>query len=204
MYLQINEIPDDGLRLERSFELNEVATDHEGRLFPKPVAFHGELRTDSGRLTLSGKLTGTARLCCSRCLDCFDEEISGRFKLTIRTSTDRIAAGERRMRPSDALAVVADAGRLDLESVFREQCHLLLPLKPLCRPDCRGLCPTCGSDRNRIECACSSAQVDPRLAELAEFRRNMPGTVTTERRPGTDNSSGAASRSEGNDGESKA
>ena len=43
----------------------------------------------------------------------------------------------------------------------------------LCRPDCRGLCPTCGVDRNRLECACRTEEPDPRLAPLLEIRRKL-------------------------------
>jgi uncharacterized protein len=49
---------------------------------------------------------------------------------------------------------------------MREQFYLALPMKPLCRADCQGLCPICGRNRNRETCACSTDWVDPRLAVL--------------------------------------
>jgi len=49
---------------------------------------------------------------------------------------------------------------------MREQCYLSLPMKPLCRPDCRGLCPQCGTNLNRGACACRREWDDPRLTAL--------------------------------------
>ena len=47
-------------------------------------------------------------------------------------------------------------GRIDLVALAREQLELAVPMKPICRPDCRGLCPTCGADRNSEPCACAA------------------------------------------------
>lgn len=204
MCLQIKEIPSEGLRLERSFDLREATTDHDGRLFPEALAFVGRIRPESGRFSLQGSLSGTARLACSRCLECYDERISGEFRLVVRADGPAAVAGVRQMDPADAISVRAVDGKLDLGELIREQAHLLLPLKPLCRRDCLGLCPTCGADRNRIECGCSGFQVDPRLAGLAEIRRKMPRIGNINRPPNPEETPGPVGRGDKNDGESEA
>jgi uncharacterized protein len=60
--------------------------------------------------------------------------------------------------------------RVDLELVAREAILLDLPLAPLCREDCLGLCPTCGSDLNEGACECVSTPADPRWAALDALR----------------------------------
>ena len=55
---------------------------------------------------------------------------------------------------------------LDLADMLREQFYLALPMRPLCRPDCQGLCPSCGIDRNVDTCQCQTDWVDPRLSGL--------------------------------------
>ncbi len=55
---------------------------------------------------------------------------------------------------------------LDLGELMREQFYLVLPMKPLCRPDCKGLCPVCGINRNRETCTCQTEWTDPRLDAL--------------------------------------
>ena len=60
--------------------------------------------------------------------------------------------------------------RVDLEPLARESLILDLPLAPLCRDDCRGLCPTCGADLNQGACDCPVETVDPRWAALDVLR----------------------------------
>jgi uncharacterized protein len=55
---------------------------------------------------------------------------------------------------------------LDLSELVRQALILAVPPRSLCRPDCRGLCPQCGVDRNREECSCAERQTDPRLEAL--------------------------------------
>lgn len=59
---------------------------------------------------------------------------------------------------------------IDLELLAREALVLDLPLAPLCRQDCRGLCPTCGADLNQGDCDCPAVEVDPRWAALDVLR----------------------------------
>lgn len=59
---------------------------------------------------------------------------------------------------------------VDLEPLAREALTLDLPLAPLCDEDCRGLCPTCGADRNAGDCDCPPAGADPRWAALDALR----------------------------------
>ncbi|MBW3611645.1 MAG: DUF177 domain-containing protein [Actinobacteria bacterium] len=59
---------------------------------------------------------------------------------------------------------------IDLEPVAREAVLLGLPLAPLCRDDCAGLCPRCGADRNQSPCDCSTDVVDARWSALDDLR----------------------------------
>jgi uncharacterized protein len=62
---------------------------------------------------------------------------------------------------------------LETEPILLEQLQLNIPMKPLCRPDCAGLCPVCGADLNLGACACPERAGDPRLAALAALRDRM-------------------------------
>jgi uncharacterized protein len=62
-----------------------------------------------------------------------------------------------------------DEGWLDLRQPLREQILLNLPMHPLCRPDCKGLCGTCGRNLNEGSCNCSTEEIDPRLADLKKL-----------------------------------
>ena len=60
---------------------------------------------------------------------------------------------------------------IDLGEVVREQFYLALPMKPLCRETCKGLCPVCGANRNRETCTCETTWVDPRLEALKALKK---------------------------------
>ncbi|HYN22371.1 MAG TPA: DUF177 domain-containing protein, partial [Thermoanaerobaculia bacterium] len=59
---------------------------------------------------------------------------------------------------------------LDSAPILLEQLQLNVPMKPLCRPDCRGLCPLCGADLNAGMCSCEERSEDPRWAGLAALK----------------------------------
>jgi uncharacterized protein len=58
---------------------------------------------------------------------------------------------------------------LDLSRLVENETTLALPMKPLCRPDCRGLCAVCGANRNVVMCTCAPHPPDPRLAALRDL-----------------------------------
>jgi len=62
---------------------------------------------------------------------------------------------------------------MDLEDSLREQILLAVPIKTLCRYDCKGLCPTCGANRNEQPCGCDQSKPDPRWAALAELKNKL-------------------------------
>ncbi len=62
--------------------------------------------------------------------------------------------------------------QIDLNELLREQFYLALPMKPLCREDCRGLCPQCGTNLNTGTCTCATEWEDPRLAALKGLVRD--------------------------------
>ena len=71
-----------------------------------------------------------------------------------------------------AFEIVGD--QIDLGEMVRENILLDAPLAPLCRPDCAGLCPTCGIDLNSATCDCVTVLVDPRWEALSQLKANLP------------------------------
>jgi uncharacterized protein len=68
--------------------------------------------------------------------------------------------------PTEGDTLLLDGDRIDLEPVAREAILLDLPLAPLCREDCAGLCATCGANRNEAPCDCAQPVADPRWSGL--------------------------------------
>ena len=116
------------------------------------------LRIEDGIL-VQGVLAVTVDSECGRCLEpvtrTIDVELNERFvpSLTYKPGDDQV------------FAIDADH-HIDLKPVLRELVIVSMPLHVLCRPDCEGLCPSCGKDLNEGPCDCQVDDIDPRLAKL--------------------------------------
>lgn len=64
---------------------------------------------------------------------------------------------------------ITKALTIDIDTMLRDAIAADLPRSPRCRPDCAGLCPTCGTNRNEATCACADEVVDDRWAKLADL-----------------------------------
>jgi uncharacterized protein len=173
MILDFSEIPQEGLALDRHLDGVEAAEDGTAPLVPERVRLVGRARPGARGVELAGRVTATVRLECSRCLETFEVPIRSEFALVVVSEAVEFGAGERRVELEETNLFYADRGKVDLREVAREQILLNLPLKPVCGEGCAGLCPTCGANRNRIECSCRSDEIDPRLAPLQALKKKM-------------------------------
>jgi uncharacterized protein len=99
-------------------------------------------RTPQG-LLLQGNFTAETGLECVRCLDPFTQPLKW-------SVTDLYAFDKRNLSESGLL--VPEEGHIDLEPLLREYALLEFPISPICKPDCKGLCPVCGENLNKIDC----------------------------------------------------
>jgi uncharacterized metal-binding protein YceD (DUF177 family) len=86
---------------------------------------------------------------------------------------DTLEAGERELLESDLNVQVVEGEVFDTWPLVLEQLQLNIPMKPLCRPDCPGLCPRCGADLGAGECSCAASAPDPRWAALAALKQKL-------------------------------
>ncbi len=100
-----------------------------------------------------GHLQGRLQLTCSRCVDNFDAPVDADFDLLLVPGPGP-GGDEEELSAPDLDLDYYTGETLDLEAVIREQIILMVPLKPLCAEDCKGICPKCGAVLNREECTC--------------------------------------------------
>lgn len=166
MKIHVSEIPDDGLRLLDTAAFAGVYPDPAWTL--DAVELLVERRGE--KVAVAGRFEATAHLLCSRCLEAFAAHIEPGVDLQfVPQPSGRHAQVE--LGRDDLEVDFYQADVLDVEEVLRSETDLALPMKPLCRPDCRGLCPVCGGNRNVTECRCETRGTDPRLAPLEALRR---------------------------------
>lgn len=114
-----------------------------------------------GALLVRGTVESQLGLECVRCLEPFVLPITLELEEMFR-----LPGADP--RPDISYAVNCD-GWLDLAPLLREQAWVVIPMKPLCSPDCKGLCPQCGANLNLESCTCENVRVDPRLALLKDL-----------------------------------
>ncbi|MDE1160498.1 MAG: DUF177 domain-containing protein [Acidobacteriaceae bacterium] len=118
-------------------------------------------------IRLRGKYEGNFELLCARCLDPIQKHLSGRFDLIFRPGGVDAEAGEHAISEDETEIGYYEQSGLRLEDAVREQVLLGLPGRTLCREDCKGLCPSCGVNRNTTDCNCSETPSDLRWNALA-------------------------------------
>jgi len=158
--------------IDRVSQTYEPAAFHlEGEDFRviAPVQLTAEVRKDAQKVRLVGRVKTTLETNCGRCLEPFEIPVDAPFDLMFLPDSAGPGANEREMQDADVGVSFYKDDTIDLGEVMREQFFLALPMKPLCRPDCLGLCPVCGKNRNREQCDCRTDWVDPRLAGLKKL-----------------------------------
>jgi len=136
---------------------------------PAELAF--DIYKDKDQFRLIGRVKTTLELLCSRCLEPFTLPVDSEFDLRYQPHSENTGEGEREVEEDDLTTAFYRNDEIDLGQLMTEQFYLALPMKPLCRPDCKGLCPTCGVNWNRDTCTCANSWEDPRLAALKAFKK---------------------------------
>jgi uncharacterized protein len=154
----------------------------DGPCEPMVIAVSGHRMGED--LYLEGTLTGVLELTCGRCLCRYRQPVREPFRLVLEPAGDRVPAD-----PEGAAALARDGvfladelesgwfrgGELDLGPYTLELIALVMPVQPVCREDCRGLCPRCGVDRNQDSCDCAEARPGSPFAVLQRLRDEMTG-----------------------------
>lgn len=119
-----------------------------------PVRMHLRLERLSDGLVVRGDVSAGWEAACSRCL----APVGG----TVTVHVDELFEAE----PLEGETYPLEDDAVDLEPLVRDALALELPRVPLCRDDCAGLCPQCGTNRNDATCDCTTDTSDPRWAAL--------------------------------------
>jgi uncharacterized protein len=121
----------------------------------RPIAVDLTLERVSEGIVVRGTITAPWDASCSRCL----APVGGPLAVQVAELYER--------RPLEGETyLLSEDDIVDLEPLIRDALLLELPAVPLCRPDCQGLCPSCGVDHNQVSCDCTHAEPDPRWEAL--------------------------------------
>ncbi|ADZ20794.1 uncharacterized protein BJV85_002254 [Clostridium acetobutylicum] len=128
----------------------------------EPLTLKGKLLMDNSIITLYAEVKGIVELTCSRCLQKFpydiDLEIDEKFTDNPENKDDEV--------------IFINNYEVDINEIVENNIILSLPIKKLCREDCKGLCPMCGTNLNISTCNCHEDNIDPRFAKLKDLFSN--------------------------------
>ncbi len=168
MRIIVSSIPEDGLEEELQIPLSfdDIALKKDVRVLLRASKL-------ANKVLVAGKITSEAELVCSRCLNNFPYPVKINFNAEY-VPYSKITGEEEHGLTKEELDVSFYQGdEINIEGLIKEHIILAVPMKPLCKSDCRGLCLKCGENLNEISCDCSFEEIDPRLEPLKKLKKNF-------------------------------
>ena len=172
MFLSIKEMEVRKVRFDETFQPGEIDFSEEDLKQAAPLRATGVaelLANTDGEVRIQGSLSVTLESECDRCLTRAEFPLDTRFDLFYRPSRALDSAEEVAIDEGEAEMGFYEGAGLELEDILREQVMLLMPMQRVCSPECRGICPVCGKNRNEVACDCREEPVNDRWSELRKI-----------------------------------
>lgn len=174
-FIDLKDLAHDKVSLGGTIPPGDIAFSAEGIRQIQPLEWTATAERAGAEIRIVGNLRTMVELSCSRCLEPARQEIERSFDLFFRQrdafvfdEDDEIELTEKETRTA-----FFSGTELAIGDVLHEQVLLALPMKTLCTVDCKGLCPTCGTNLNVKSCNCPKEKFNPNMAALLEIKRRM-------------------------------
>ena len=126
----------------------------------------GKVRLSGNEVFVNGHLDTRAQVECDRCLQTVEVPVNADFALEYITGSEYESSAVAELTEAEMSVAVFDGKAIDVDEIVKEQILLAVPTRMLCREECKGICPECGTDRNTGDCNCVTNDIDPRWAAL--------------------------------------
>jgi uncharacterized protein len=152
----------------REYQLDERITLFDGPEEQRVTGRVTLLKTDTS-IWVSAELTASVECECGRCLTPFSQTLQMGLEEEFFPALNPLTGAREKPLSDDAEHLYIDEKHtLDLRKTLREYASMVVPMKPLCKLECAGLCQRCGANRNESSCVCDDAPRDPRWNALLE------------------------------------
>lgn len=168
MQINVSQLLQESIGAFRDYEISDevdVAGDGNCRKAWGKVRL---LRTHRGIL-VRAELNTEIKLACSRCLRPFRSPVTLKIEEEYIPVVDIVSGAPLPASEELGSFVVDEHHVIDLTEAIRQYALLAVPMKPLCKEDCAGLCPVCGNNMNQESCRCPQPVTDPRWSELSKL-----------------------------------
>jgi uncharacterized protein len=136
----------------------------------KSLQLVGTLTKKLVQVDVEGKINGEIELICSRCLENAELKIENNFKVAFVVDEYFTTETEAELNEEDLDVSLYNGETIDLIELAREQMLLEVPTHFVCKSDCKGLCPKCGTNLNNKICPCETKESDPRWQSLRQLK----------------------------------
>lgn len=172
MFLEVKDLAVRKLRIRKSYAPGSIDYRTAEMKQVEPLEVQATAELVEGQIRVTGDLQTKVELVCARCLEPVVEDVHREYDLFYRPLPKGTKPEEERLKADETEIGFFKGEGLFLADVLIEQVLLAIPMKVICRSDCRGLCPSCGANLNHEECRCETHATDPRLAPLARLKQD--------------------------------
>jgi DUF177 domain-containing protein len=174
-FIDLKDLGSEKVSLRISLQPGEIDFSADAVQQVGPLICSGEVERAGDEIRIAGSLQTMIEANCSRCLEPARVEVSRQFDLFFRERDEQMFDEDEEVEldEEDTTTAFFTGTQLAIGDVLREQVLLALPMKILCTPDCKGLCPTCGTNLNLNTCNCPKEQFSPHMDKLLEIKRKL-------------------------------
>jgi uncharacterized protein len=166
MWIRLSEISPKGVLVSDQTPLAKLGLEQEDWRAEGPVRVDLRVTRDEEIIMVDGQISAPLRVACSRCVEECAYPVSASLHLFLAPADDDRPEGVHQLHADELEQLYYRQGGLETNDVVREQLLLAIPMRVLCRPACRGLCPSCGHNLNEGSCDCPPPANEPRGLQL--------------------------------------
>jgi len=156
MFIDTNKISEKGLIVSDRVSLDETLLIEENAFSLDDLQYHILFKRDGDRIKAKGNIKTLISLRCVRCLDNFDLKVDSNFDI-ILFPINLVNPVNNSINSDEMEYIFYEDNRIDLIKILIEQINLFIPYNPICKPDCKGICPNCGVNLNHGKCKCENS-----------------------------------------------
>ena len=152
--------------------VSDLGIDLDPGLTASPCEIYCQVSKNGGLISAKGWVSGKLKLVCDRCLKAYLEGYKSFFEVLYRPRSEAVPeeTPEKAMNPGEMETVYFEGEILDVGEQVRQTLLLSVPMRSICREDCKGLCARCGCDLNSETCKCAGPPPDQRWDALKKWK----------------------------------
>jgi len=176
MKIWLDQVRDEPFNWDETRSVSPETLDRPELQALSPVRWRGQVVFADPGYYLRARLSYEQTLSCNRCLAPIVVPTEADVELMILVDRSPEAESEHALHEQDLGQLTIPEEILETDPILIEQLQLNVPMKPLCRADCKGLCPECGADLNAGACSCAQTKADSRWESLAALKSRLQET----------------------------